>query len=177
MSRSVSPARIALVALLIALTTVMTKVVQIPIPASEGYWNLSDSATAFAGLIFGPWVGFVAGGVGTAIADLTSGPYAVWAPISLFAHGLEGLLIGLLGRKLRSVPGMVAAFVVGAIVMLAVYLLGGTLIKGLPAAVAEVPLNALQALVGGVVGIPLVLAIRKAYPPIDRLGQRRTWTE
>jgi hypothetical protein len=32
-------------------------------------------------------------------------------------------------------------------------------------------------LVGGLFGIPLVLAVRKAYPPIDRIGQRSQWTE
>lgn len=168
---------IALVAVLIAFTFIMTKVVQIPIPASQGYWNLSDAATAFAGFIFGPWVGFVAGGVGTAIADLSTGTYAVWAPVSLLAHGLEGFLIGLLGRNRRSLPGMILAYVVGALAMILVYLLGGTVIKGWPAALAEVPFNAAQALVGGVIGIPLVLAVRKAYPPVDRIGRRSTWTE
>ena len=38
-------------------------------------------------------------------------------------------------------------------------------------------MNAFQALLGAVVGIPLVLAVRKAYPPIDRIGQRSQWTE
>jgi uncharacterized membrane protein len=72
---------------------------------------------------------------------------------------------------------MVIAFAVGAIAMLVIYLLGGSLIQGWPKAVTEVPPNALQAIVGGAVGIPLVLAVRKAYPPIDRLGQRKKWTE
>jgi len=44
-------------------------------------------------------------------------------------------------------------------------------------ALAEVPLNAFQALMGAVVGIPLMLAVRRAYPPIDQLGRARTWTE
>ena len=34
-----------------------------------------------------------------------------------------------------------------------------------------------QVIVGGVIGIPLVLAVRAAYPPVDRLGQPRPWTE
>lgn len=168
---------IALAAVLIALTVVMTKVVQIPIPASQGYWNLSDAATAFAAFAFGPWIGFVAGGIGTAIADLLSGPYAVWAPISLLAHGLQGAVIGLAARRWRTVPGLIAAFALGAVVMVAGYLGGGALLKGLPAALAETPFNALQALVGGAVGIPLYLAVRAAYPPIERLGRRQTWTE
>ncbi len=172
-----SPATIALAAVLIALTVVMTKVVQIPIPASQGYWNLSDAATAFAAFAVGPWVGFVAGGIGTAIADLLSGPYAVWAPISLLAHGLQGAAIGLAARRWRTVPGLIAAFALGAVVMITGYLAGGTVLKGAPAALAEVPFNALQAIVGGVVGIPLYLAVRRAYPAIDRMGRRQTWTE
>lgn len=172
-----SPATIALAAVLIALTVVLTKVVQIPIPASQGYWNLSDAATAFAGFAFGPWIGFVAGGIGTAIADLLSGPYAVWAPISLLAHGLQGAVIGLVARRWKSLPGLIVAFVLGAAMMIAGYLAGGTVLKGAPAALAEVPFNALQALVGGIVGIPLYLGVRAAYPAIERLGRRQTWTE
>jgi len=61
--------------------------------------------------------------------------------------------------------------------MVASYLLGGTALKGWEAALAEVPFNALQAIVGGVVGIPLYLAVRRAYPAIDRMGRRQTWTE
>ena len=38
-------------------------------------------------------------------------------------------------------------------------------------------MNLFQAVIGGVIGIPLVLAVRKAYPPIDRIGQRSQWTE
>lgn len=177
MNKSTSPGLIALVAVLIALTVVLTKVVQIPIPASQGYWNLSDAATSFAAFAFGPLVGFVAGGVGTAIADLLSGPYAIWAPISLLAHGLQGAAIGLLARRTRAIPQLIFAYAVGALVMVVGYLLGGTIIKGLEAALAEVPFNALQAIVGGVVGIPLYLAVRKAYPAIDRMGRRQTWTE
>jgi uncharacterized membrane protein len=177
MNRVISPALIALSALLIALTTVFTLLVRVPVPATQGYVNLSDVAITFAGLIFGPWVGLAAGGIGAALADLLGG-YAQFAPLSLAAHGLEGLAIGWLGYGRKTVAGMVPAWLAGAVVMVACYLIGeGLFLTGWPAAIAETPMNALQAIVGGVIGIPLVLAVRKAYPPIDRLGQRRTWTE
>ena len=177
MNRRISPAIIALVALLIALTTVFTLVVRVPVPATQGYINLSDVAIAFSGLVFGPWVGFAAGGVGAALADLLGG-YSQFALLTLVAHGLEGLVIGALGRGRRSVRGMILAWLPGALVMIAGYLVGeGLFLTGWPAAVTEVPMNALQALVGAVVGIPLVLAVRRAYPPVDRIGRRRTWVE
>jgi uncharacterized membrane protein len=185
--RQISPAMIALVAVLIALTTVITRVVQIPTLA-RGYANFSDVAITFTGLVFGPWVGLVVGGVGTALADLTSG-FVPFAPLSFIAHGLEGFLIGWLGRGRRTVGGMIVAWLVGSLAMITVYLVGETLFYRVlnpeassfsaawVIALTEVPVNAFQALIGGLVGIPLVLAVRKAYPPIDRLGQRSQWTE
>ncbi len=177
MKNLLSPARLALAALLIALTAVFTLSVRVPVPATQGYVNLSDVAITFAGLVFGPWLGLAAGGIGAALADLLGG-YAQFAPLSLIAHGLEGLAIGWLGRGRRTVTGMIPAWLVGAAVMVAGYLIGeGLFLTGWPAAIAEVPMNIVQVIVGGVIGIPLVLAVRAAYPPVDRLGQPRPWTE
>jgi uncharacterized membrane protein len=171
-----SPAMIALVALLIALTTVFTLLVRIPTPA-RGYVNLSDVAITFSGLLFGPWVGAIAGGVGTALADLLGG-FAPFAPLSLIAHGVEGFLIGYLGWKRRSVPAMILAWLAGTAAMVAIYLVGeGLFYTGWPLALAEAPMNLLQGVIGAVVGIPLVLAVRRAYPAVDQLGRRRTWQE
>ncbi len=171
-----SPAAIALVAVLIALTVVFTLSVRVATSAG-GYLNFSDVAITFAGLAFGPWIGMVAGGVGTALADLLGG-FGAFAPLSLVAHGLEGLLIGLLGWRRRGAWAMAGAWAAGGVVMVAVYLVGeGLFYTGWPLALAEAPWNAFQAVVGGAVGIPLVLAVRKAYPPIERLGRRQSWTE
>jgi hypothetical protein len=73
---------------------------------------------------------------------------------------------------------MVLAWFVGALAMIGCYLLGeGLFLIEWPAALAEVPLNAFQAILGAVGGIPLVLAVRRAYPPIDRIGQPQSWSE
>ena len=166
---------IALVAVLIALVTVLTLLVRVPTPA-RGYVNLSDAAITFAALAFGPWVGAIAGGVGTAIADLLGG-FAPYAPISFVAHGVQGLLVGLIGGRRRDLPRLVLAWLAGAVAMVTGYLLGGALYVGLPTALLEVPLNVMQTVVGALVGIPLYFAVRRAYPAIDRMGRRQTWTE
>ena len=187
MNRRFSPMMIALAALLIALTTVFTIVLKFPIPRTAGgYFNLSDVAIVFAGLIFGPWVGLAAGGVGDALGDLLlSAPQ--FAPFSLIAHGVQGLLIGLLGGRSHTRSVMILAWLAGALVMVGGYFLSEGLIlyqQGWPPlqagwlmALTEVPYNAFQAFVGAAVGIPLVLAVRRAYPPVDQIGRRRTWTE
>jgi len=175
--RSLSPAMIGLVAVLIALTAVVTVVPPKFLTTAKGYFNLSDVMITFSSLIFGPWVGMVTGGVGTALADLYSG-FAPFAPLSFLAHGAEGFLIGWLGRGQRSVGRMILAWFVGSVAMVAIYLVGeGLFYTGWPLALGEVPVNVIQALLGAIIGIPLVLAVRKAYPPIDRIGQRGQWTE
>ncbi len=102
-----SPAfRVASIAVLAAVTTVLTRVVQIPTTASN-YINLGDVAIVFTAIVFGPFSAALAGGLGTALADLLSGPYAFWAPISLVVHGLQGLVVGLIvrARPINVAPG------------------------------------------------------------------------
>jgi uncharacterized membrane protein len=175
MKTRLTPAMIGLLAVLIALTAVFTLLIRIPTPA-RGYVNLSDVAITFTALTFGPWVGFVVGGLGTALADLLGG-YAVYAPISFVAHGVQGLLVGLIGYRQTSLARLVLAWLAGAIAMVAGYLIGGIPIVGLATSALDIPGNSFQALLGALIGIPLVFAVRRAYPAIDRLGQRQTWTE
>ena len=51
-----------------ALSCAATMVIQIPI--ATGYLNLGDSLCLLAGWILGPWYGFAAAGLGSALADL-----------------------------------------------------------------------------------------------------------
>jgi uncharacterized membrane protein len=167
---------IAIAAVMIAVTAVFTLLVRIPIPATQGYINFSDVATFFSAFAFGPVIGFVAGGIGAALADVIGG-YAQFAVLTLLAHGLQGMVAGVLGRG-RSLPGLIAAWAAGAVTMVGVYVLGeGLLLTGWGPAIAEVPFNVVQNLAGGLVGIPLYLAVRRAYPPVTRLAQPERWQE
>ncbi|MBA7571223.1 hypothetical protein ES708_12982 [subsurface metagenome] len=121
-------------------------------------------AIFFTALTIGPFTALLAGGLGTALADIISG-YAQWAPISFVVHGLQGLVIGLLARRGGVLYlGMGAA--AGTVTMCTGYLLAGWLMVGLGAALAEVPINLLQNLAGIIGGVSLHLAVKKAYPPI-----------
>ena len=79
--------------LLIALVAVCTMVFQIPVSATQGYIHLGDSMILLVGVFFGARYGMVAGGIGSALADILSG-YAHWAPFTLIIKGLMGWLIG-----------------------------------------------------------------------------------
>jgi uncharacterized membrane protein len=162
-----------------AVTVVFTVVVQVPNPASGGYFNFSDVAVFFTSFALGPFAGAIAGGLGTALADVISG-WAVWAPISLLAHGLEGLVAGFIAglarrssdsaaRGGRVALAWLAASVAGSIVMIGLYLLGGSLIKGFAASVLDVPTNVIQGVVGPVLGSALAAVVHRAYPPVREL--------
>jgi uncharacterized membrane protein len=168
--RSPNPLLLAAMVLMTALVFVLTRVIQVPTPVI-GYIHLGDLGVFFSAFAFGPLVGAVAGGLGTALADLTS-PYAQWAVFSLLIHGAQGWVAGWLAARFRGVRGLVAAAVAGIAIVVAGYLLAGTILVGLGVALTEVPLNLIQALTGAVVAAPLYAAVRQAYPPITRFGSR-----
>ena len=165
---------IAAAAIMAAVVTVFTAVVQVPNPASGGYFNLSDVAIIFAAVTFGPWVGLIAGGLGTAIADLILG-YAQFAPLSFIAHGGEGFLAGLIA--VRRPTWLIPAWLVGVAFMMAGYFVGEWLTVGSAQAIADlVGTNWIQAL-AGVLGLALYYAVRAAYPPIASWRATRVWRE
>jgi uncharacterized membrane protein len=153
-------------AIMTAIVFVLTRVIQVPTPV-VGYIHLGEVGIFFSAFAFGPIVAAIAGGVGTALADATS-PYAQWAVYSLIVHGTQGFLAGWLARRLPGTWGSVTAAIAGGIVVVAGYLLAGTILVGFGAALAEIPLNLVQVTVGAVVAIPLYVAVRRAYPPILR---------
>jgi uncharacterized membrane protein len=170
-----SPAfRIASLAILTALTAVFTYIVRIPIARTGGYLNLGDVIIYFTAFTFGPVSALVAGGLGTAITDLISG-YSQWAPISLLAHGLQGLAAGLIASISRNEntytfnPFWIIAALAGTVVMAGGYLAAQILMLGVGAALFELPWNLLQNLIGVAGAIPLTIAVRRAYPPVTGL--------
>lgn len=158
--------RIASLAILIAVTTVFTYIIRIPIAPTRGYINFGDVAIFFTAITFGPVTAFLAGGLGTALADLFAG-YAQWAPITFFAHGLQGLLIGIILSKKINIPGLILSFIAATFVMAGIYFITAGFMYGFGPALAEIPGNILQNVAGIAVGVPLAAAVRKAYPPIQ----------
>lgn len=168
---------LAVIAVMVAVVTVATGFLRVPIPGTGGYVHLGDIFVFFSAFAFGPVIGAIAGGIGCGLADVLGG-YAVWAPLTLVAHGVQGLVAGYFGKG-KDVGGLVVAWLLGAICLVGLYFLGELLpvYGGLAGAVTEIVPNIMQALAGGIVGIPLLLLIRKAYPPIEQIGVGRAWRE
>lgn len=163
------PRKLAVTAVMTALVFVLTSMVRVPTPA-RGYIHLGDAAIFFSAFAFGPWIGAVSGGLGTALADMMGG-YPQWAVFSFLIHGAQGWVVGWLSGRWQGVGGLVLSALVGGVIVVLGYLGAGILLSGLGAAVGELPLNVIQVTAGAVVGIPLYIAVGKAYPPIVRLGR------
>jgi uncharacterized membrane protein len=158
--------RIASISILAAVTAVLTIVVRIPTPA-KGYINFGDVAIVFTAITLGPLSGMLAGGLGTAVSDVLSG-FANFAPISLVVHGLQGLLVGLVvSIRPEKLWLQILGGIAGTIAMVGGYLAAEALfISGTGPALAEAPLNLIQAVVGVVLGILVSAAVVRAYPPV-----------
>ena len=93
--------QLALTPIFTALVTVATMVFTISVPATSGYFNVGETVIYITAILFGPYVGAIAGGVGAAISDLILAP--VFAPATLIIKALEGAIVGFLSRRMLRV--------------------------------------------------------------------------
>jgi uncharacterized membrane protein len=89
-----------------------TITIQIYQPATQGYFNIGESMIYLAALITTPLIAGISGGLGAALADLTTG-YAIFAPGTLVIKFTEGFIAGLLVKKLRKIHGFISAVLTG----------------------------------------------------------------
>ena len=141
----------------------------VPFPPTRGFFNLGDSMVFFSALTFGWRAGAICGGVGSAAADVLLG-YGYFAPITLISKGTEGLVAGAIGKTVSGRTwARVLGIAAGGACMVAGYFVGETLYYGIGPALAEIPVNIVQAGVGGSIGLALsyfVLLILKEFPRI-----------
>ncbi len=139
-------------AIFAALVAAATMVINIPLPAVQGFINVGDSVIFLAGLLFGPLVGGLAGGIGSMLADLLLG-YAHWAPWTLVIKGIEGVIVGSLARR------PLVAMPVAALWMIGGYLAAATVMYGFGPAAASIPGDLVQGagsiVIAGLIYIPL----------------------
>jgi uncharacterized membrane protein len=166
--------RLVRVALLTALVAVATLVLRVPMPATEGYINVGDAIIVSGALLFGGVVAGVSGGLGSALADGLGG-YAHWAPFTLIIKGVEGLVIGILCQWLKpdlnkQIGLMVAigSASVGLFCMVTGYFVVELMLYSLGPAMASLPGNFLQAGASLVLGLLLVLALRRSRFDLKR---------
>jgi uncharacterized membrane protein len=127
-----SAREIPLLAFYTALVAVSTIMFTLYVPATRGYFNIGEAAIFTVALLSGRYFGAVAGGLGSALADIILG-YYVFAPATLVVKGLEGGLLGFLAEKrpkLSRGPWMALSAFLGVGLFLSVFLIGSTYYTG-----------------------------------------------
>lgn len=147
--------KLVLAALMAALCTIMTMVIQVPSPM-QGYVNLGDCAVLMSTWVLGPLYGGAAAGIGSALADLLSG-YAHYVPgtfaIKLVMAVAAALIFRAATKKGLSASSVLLGQIVGGVVAEVIMVLGYFayaslwLGKGLAAA-ASIPGNIVQGVFG-----------------------------
>lgn len=156
--------RIVMAAMFASLACVATMVIRIPSPLN-GYINLGDCIVLLSGWMLSPLYGFLAAGMGSALADVLSG-YVVYAPATFVIKGLTALTAHFLVRTLsKKTPKLLSLGIGGAlaecVMVLGYFLFEGVLYGFVPSAV-NIPANIIQGVAGIALAMPLMNILKKA---------------
>ena len=174
-ARSAAGSRIVLRIVFLAVSTglvfVVTRLAQIPISVLNGQiFDLGDVMIFTFAWTFGPGVGALAGGVGSAISDASQ--LSPFAPFTFVIKGIEGFLAGYVAQR-GSSWSMRISWVLASLAMVGGYFLTNSFVLGFGplAGLYEVPFDILQVIAGGLIGAPTSRYLRNALPAI--LGLRK----
>jgi len=156
---------LSIIGIFSALICILTMIISIPIPATQGFINIGDAGVMITGMIFGPIIGGIAGGVGSSLADIFLG-YTIYAPATLVIKGLEGFLVGLIADPKKKISRInykdILAVIIGGITMSFGYFLFEILLFGVSGALYEIFLNLIfQFGLGAIIAILFVIPMRK----------------
>ncbi len=160
--------QLVLAGLMAAMVLIGTMIIQVPTP-TRGYIHLGDTIVYLAGIILGPVTGGLSAAVGSFLADLLSG-YAHYAIPTFLIKGFDAFLVGTIYHRfigegevtmVRRTLVFGTAVVAGGIVMVGGYYFYEALLYGAVPALAGIPGNITQALGGGLLALPILLALEK----------------
>ena len=155
--------KLVLAALLAALTCVATMLIKIPSPL-KGYLNLGDCVVLAAGWILSPAYGFLAAGLGSALADIFSG-YVIYAPATFVIKGLMALVayfgFRMLHKKIRNLPARILSGFTAEVLMVLGYFVFEGFLYGFGPSVVNIPANGVQGAAGLILGITLMKIFEK----------------
>jgi uncharacterized membrane protein len=165
-----STKKLVLTGLMIAVVFLVTYLTKIPGPV--GPFNIGDAAIIVTAIIIGRSSGFLAGAIGSALADLAMG-YAIFSPITFIVKGLEGYIVGVIANKNQEKGSSeyikIIAAITGAVVMIAGYFLAEVFVLrlfdasfGYAKAIADLPYNIVQGGVSAAVGYLLSTTLVRA---------------
>ena len=156
--------KIVLAAMFAALCCVATMIIKIPSPL-KGYLNLGDCIVLLSGFMLSPVYGFLAAGLGSALADIFSG-YIVYAPATFIIKGVMALIayygFKMLEKKVGTTPSRIISAIVAEIVMVLGYFVFEGFMYGFGPSVVNIPANGVQGIAGLILGCVLIKVFEKS---------------
>ena len=161
--------RIVITALMAAMVCVATMIIKIPSPL-KGYLNIGDCIVLLCGWLLTPGYGFVAAGLGSALADMFSG-YITYAPATFLIKGSMALIafacFKLMNKRLGRLPSQIIGAVLAEIVMVFGYFVFEGFMYGFVPSAVNIPANAVQGVAGLILGIILVKVFERLKITLD----------
>ncbi len=155
--------KIVIASMLAALCCVATMIIKIPSPL-KGYINLGDCVVLISGWILSPIYGFMAAGIGSALADIFSG-YVIYAPATFVIKGIMAVIAHFcfkgMQNKLGSIPSQIISGALAEIEMIIGYFIFEGFMYGFLASFVNVPANGVQGIAGLIIGILLIKVFEK----------------
>lgn len=156
--------KIVMAALMSALACVATMIIKIPSPL-KGYLNLGDCIVLVSGWMLSPTYGFLAAGLGSALADVFSG-YVTYAPATFIIKGLMALIafygFKLLNKKIGNLPSRIVSGIAAEIVMILGYFVFEGFLYGFIPSAVNIPANGVQGIAGLIIGVILMKVFEKS---------------
>ena len=150
--------KIIIAAMLAALACVATMIIKIPSPM-KGYLNLGDCVVLLSGWVLSPVYGFLAAGLGSALADLFSG-YVIYAPATFVIKGLMAVaayyIFKLIQHTLGNLPSRIVSGMVAELIMGLGYFVFEGFLYGFVPSMVNIPANAMQGIAGLIIGTLLI---------------------
>ncbi len=156
--------KIVIASMLAALCCVATMIIKIPSPL-QGYINLGDCVVLLSGWLLSPTYGFLAAGIGSALADVFSG-YVVYAPATFIIKGIMAIVAHFCFRGMHNKIGSTAARIIGGalaeIEMILGYFIFEGFLYGFAPSIVNIPANGVQGIAGLIIGLILVKIFEKS---------------
>ncbi|CEP80816.1 ECF transporter S component [Paraclostridium sordellii] len=153
--------------LLIALVFIATRFINIrlPITSNGGLVHLGNTMLFISAIVFGKKKGAFAGAFGMGLFDLLS-EWVIWAPFTFIIRGIMGYIIGIIAwsnrKKGNDIFTNIIAIIVSGVWMIFGYFVTEMILYGNQIqALASIPGNITQIIIGIVIGVPIAKILKK----------------
>lgn len=161
MKKHISTKDITNIAIMATLVFIATFLIRIP--SLNGYTHIGDSMVVISALILGKKKGALAAGLGAALCDLLSG-YMQYIIPTFLIKAIMVLIIAIIAENLinKTKFAWILGAIIGCTFQVVGYCLVETILYGFAGALASVPANIIQSIVGIALAVVLSTVLEKS---------------